>query len=178
MLFFMLLMYFLYCQGKGFVDCSFLRSWFRYPFAVAILFVICLVINLGVNPDQVMTWLFLKACKKVDITEEKHVVCRKYSRSLCVCFFAYDDVQILVESWWVREDHFLTRYSPNNCTRLYLRAYSSPAETFTYVYRCWLWTSFSEITCYGDVLYHVLFISMFLHNDIIFVIFCLYVGWF
>ena len=101
MLFFMLSMYFLYCQGKGFVDCRFLRSWFRCPFAVAILLVRCLVTNLGVNPGQVMTWLFLKACKKLEIAGEKHVACLKSSRSLCVCF-----LRIMMFKYSLKVDEF------------------------------------------------------------------------
>ena len=86
MLFLMLSMYFLYCRVESFVDCSFLRSWFRCPFVVAILFVRCLVINFGVNPGQVMKWLIFTAFKKVEMTGEKHAACKKSTRSLCIYF--------------------------------------------------------------------------------------------
>ena len=56
------------------VDCMFLRTWSRWPFAVARDFCRCLVTLAEVNPGQVEKWLALIACIQVLVVGQKHAL--------------------------------------------------------------------------------------------------------
>lgn len=72
--------------GWVFVLFRFCRCLCMWPWSVAMDVGRCLVTSWGVKPGQLRNFWFCIASIHVDLTGEKHVACKYFANSVCVCF--------------------------------------------------------------------------------------------